>query len=118
MTLRGVLLFAGLSVTAAVVAGCAGGGGRPTGGSDLNNPGTWAYEGCKQAVLERVKRDHPQVQTIQFDGHVNEIKETDSRSALTGEGKFPKNGDSFHFSFRCEVNRDLKTVGDAKYDKI
>jgi hypothetical protein len=40
MTIRGVLLFAGLSVTAAVVAGCAGGGGRPTGGSDLNNPGT------------------------------------------------------------------------------
>jgi hypothetical protein len=118
MRIRNATAVIGLGTIVGLTAACAGGGSKPTGGSDLNNPGTWAYEGCKQAVLARVKRDHPQAQAIQFDGHMSEIKETDSRSALTGEGKFPKDGDNFHFRFRCEVNRDTKTVGDAKYDKI
>jgi hypothetical protein len=116
VNIRNVISGVGLATAVGLVAACAG--GKPTGGSDLNNPGTWSYEGCKQAVLERVRRDHPHVQAIQFDGHVSEIKQTDSRSALTGKGRFPKNGDNFHFQFRCEVNRDTKTIGDAKYDKI
>ena len=41
---------------------------------DLNDPGSWAYEGCKQGLLARVQRDHPQVQAIDIDGHVNEEK--------------------------------------------
>lgn len=49
---------------------------------------------------------------------MKEVKETNSRSTLTGEGKFPKNGDNFRLSLRCEVNRDTKTVDNAKYDKI
>lgn len=116
MRIRHAIAVVSLGTATGLTAACAG--GMPTGGSDLNNPGTWAYDGCKQAVLGRIQRDHPQAQAIQFDGHVSETKETDSRSVLTGEGKFPNGGDNFHFRFRCEVNRDLKSVGDAKYDKI
>lgn len=119
----GLASLAGLCCALVVVTGCQTGGssgstrGRATGGSDLNNPGTWAYDGCRAAVLARVQRDHPHVRAIQFVGHVSEEKETDSRSVLFGEGKFPKDGDNVHFSFRCEVNRDTKKVGQAKYDK-
>ena len=97
-----------------VLAACAGGSSRA---SDLTDPGSWAYEGCKQGVLERIKRDHPQVQAIELDSHISETKDTDRKSTLVGEGKFPKDNDNFHFKFKCEVDRDNKSILEVKYDK-
>ena len=84
---------------------------------DLNDPGSWAYEGCKQGLLARVQRDHPQVQAIDIDGHVSEEKIDDRKSTLTGEAHFPKDGDNYHLTFECTVDRDAKQVLEVKYDK-
>lgn len=112
---RAIFSFAGLGFTVAVVAACAVGGS--SGGTNINDAGSWAYEGCKRGLLERVQRDHPQAKAVEIVGHVTETKTSDSKSTLSGEGKFPKDGDNFHFTFTCEVNRDNKTIQTVKYDK-
>lgn len=87
------------------------------GGSDINNPGSWAYEGCKQGLLTEVRYDHPQVQSIQIDGHVTEYRETDHRSTLSGKAKYNKNGDMRHITFECAVDPKEKKILKVKYDK-
>ena len=86
-------------------------------GSDLNNPGSWAYEGCKQELLNQVRQDHPQVQTIEIEGHLTEYKDTDQKSELTGSAKYRKNGDMRHITFTCTVDRSGNKILHVNYDK-
>jgi len=84
---------------------------------DLNDPGSWAYEGCKQGLLNDIRQNHPQVQAIQIEGHVTEIKETDQKSELRGKAKYSKDGDMRHITFTCTVDRDEKKIRHVEYDK-
>ena len=86
-------------------------------GSNLNDPGSWAYEGCKQQLLNQIRQHHPQVQAVQIEGHITEIKETDQKSELTGQAKYRKNGDMRHITFTCTVDRGEKKIRHVNYDK-
>ncbi len=85
--------------------------------SDLNDPGSWAYKGCKQALLNDIRQKHPQVQDIQIEGQVTETKETNQKSELTGQAKYRKNGDMRHITFACSVDRSGNQIQHVNYDK-
>lgn len=121
MALRRSMSLIAVITALPMLAACSGGGNNQNGanlqGTDLNDPGSWAYQGCKQALLQRIRADHPQVETIDIVGHVTEEKDTDSRSVLSGEAKFLKGSDNFHLTFTCQVDRGRKQIIRAKYDK-
>ena len=91
--------------------------GNVIAGDDLNDPGSWAYEGCKQELLNQVRQSHPQVQAIEIEGHVKENKETDQKSELIGKAKFSKDGDIRHITFTCTVDRGEKKIRHVNYAK-
>lgn len=84
---------------------------------ELNDPGSWAYEGCKQALLEKVKKDRPLVQTIEINGRVGKERQSDRKSLLTGEARFEREGEMKHITFSCTVNRDDKKIEKVTYEK-
>lgn len=83
---------------------------------DLNDPGSWAYEGCKQGLLTQIKQQHPQVTAVEIDGHVDRQRETDRKEKLTGKAKFKKGDDFKHVTFECIVDREDKQIEKVKYD--
>lgn len=83
---------------------------------ELNDPGSWAYEGCKQGLLDQIKQQHPQVTAVEIDGHVERERETDRKEKLTGKAKFNKGDDFKHVTFECIVDREDKQIEKVKYD--
>jgi uncharacterized protein (DUF342 family) len=115
MIMRRSLPVAGLFASLLVLPGCIV--VDSDGSGDLSSPGSWAYQACKSELLQEIKRDHPNAHAIELTGPVSDRYESENKSVLVGQGKFPRDGNDYYFDFRCEVNRNTKSVMRVSYDK-
>lgn len=84
---------------------------------ELNDPGSWAYEGCKKGLLDQIKQQHPQVTAVEIDGHMDRERESDRKEKLSGKATFNKGDENKHVTFECIVDREGQKVEKVKYDK-
>lgn len=110
---RGVLIMAAALLLAAGTARAQERAREP----ELNEPGSWAYEGCQRALLAKVKKDRPLVTAIEITGRVERERQSGRESVLKGEARFEREGDKKHVTFECTVDRDAKKILGVDYDK-
>jgi hypothetical protein len=105
-----------------LVSACAGGshGNHTSSGpqaTELNDPESWAYQACTDALLAQIKQKHPQVTAVKIDGHMSRQRLTDRKEKLTGSAKYDKGDDFKHLTFECIVDREDKQVEKLEYNQ-
>ena len=116
MAMRGRLsmIAAAVLIVTATAAGAQDKAREP----ELNDPGSWAYKGCEQALVAKIQKDRPQAKNIEIQGHVEKERKTDRKSVLSGEARFKNNDDEMrHVEFTCTVDREAKQIEGVDYEK-